>query len=154
YQALLEELLSGKRDYFEIEKRYRRKSGKYVWARLNGSIVDGADSKLWVVLAEDISERKCLEDELRLERDRLRLLLDLNNQFLSRLELRDFLEAVLESLRRLAGWDVTIILLPESGTDQLAVYMSGGISPPFPEGSRIPIDDTLAGQVYRTGRPL
>ena len=38
---LVRELVSGTRQHFEIEKRYRRKEGTLVWARTNVALVPG-----------------------------------------------------------------------------------------------------------------
>ena len=38
---LVKELLEGKRQHFQIEKRYRRKDGTLVWARTNVVLVPG-----------------------------------------------------------------------------------------------------------------
>lgn len=152
-KTLLDELLSDKRDHFDLEKRYLRKNGELMWARLNGSIVGPAGSHYWVVMAEDITERKHLGDRLQQERDRLRLLLELNHQFISKLELRDFLNAVLDGLNRRVGWEWATILLPASASDQLTVYLNLDTDL-FREGTTVPIEGTLAGQVYRSGLPL
>src|SRR6185437_5984335 len=101
YKAMLNDLLAGKIEHFEMEKRYIRKDGTLIWARLNGSIVDPEGSKLWVMMAEDITERKRLSDELRQERDRLRALLDLSHRFISNLDLRELFDGLVDGVRRL-----------------------------------------------------
>ncbi len=95
--------------------------------------------------------------ELRRKSDRLKLLLEVNNSVVSNLELRDILRAITTSIRAVMQCDVVCVQLPdcESGHEggQLRLYFD------FPEsdaqpGRAIPIEGTLAGQVFKTGRPL
>jgi formate hydrogenlyase transcriptional activator len=128
-----------------------------IWVRLSGSPVDVRGSRLWIIVTEDITESKRLQDNLALERDRLRLLLDLNHQLISKLDLRDFAEAVLDGLSRVAGWEWGTVLLPEPDSDRLTIYLhrggalTGGSL--IEEGATIPIEGTLCGKVYRSGQP-
>ena len=57
---LFRELISGKRNGFQMEKRYVRKNGSSFWARVTYSLVRSLDSKpLYLVgLIEDINEQK------------------------------------------------------------------------------------------------
>jgi PAS domain S-box-containing protein len=61
------ELLEGKRQYFEMEKRYRRKDANLIWARVHVSLVPGTESipRFFLAIVEDITERKRAEDALR-----------------------------------------------------------------------------------------
>jgi PAS domain S-box-containing protein len=65
-EALIRELLGGKRQQFQIEKRYRRKDGKSVWARNNVSIVPGTERvpRFLMALSEDITQWKLSEEAL------------------------------------------------------------------------------------------
>src|SRR5437588_3284371 len=65
--ALITELLEGKRQQFQIEKRYLRKDGSSIWVRNNVSLVPGTERvpRFIMALAEDITERKRAEDALR-----------------------------------------------------------------------------------------
>jgi formate hydrogenlyase transcriptional activator len=94
--------------------------------------------------------------ELQRERDRLKLLLELTNQVVSNLELRDLLRAVSASVRRVMQCDVVGVHLPDSENNQLRVYALD-----FPESkgfmkeeTLIPIEGSLPGKVFRTGKPL
>jgi len=66
-KTLVEELLEGKRQQFEIEKQYRCKDGKLVWVRNNVSIVPGTEQvpRFLMALSEDVTERKQAEGKLR-----------------------------------------------------------------------------------------
>lgn len=64
--SLFRELVAGKRDYYQMEKRYLRKDGATVWGHLTASLVrESNDSPLYVVgLVQDITKRKQAEEEL------------------------------------------------------------------------------------------
>jgi PAS domain S-box-containing protein len=70
---LFQELLAGKRSHYSIEKRYIRKNGEIVWARLAVSLFRDAAGDPLVELAviDDITEQKQTEQALALSRDRL-----------------------------------------------------------------------------------
>ena len=91
--------------------------------RVNGSVLPSstADSRLWVVMFEDITERKRLDEELERERDWLRLLLDLTHQFIEKLEVHSVVDAVLAGLERRDHWEWAAILLPEQSQHRLRV---------------------------------
>jgi formate hydrogenlyase transcriptional activator len=75
---LVNELLEGKRQQFQIEKQYRRKDGSFVWVRNNVSLVAGTESmpRFIMALSEDITERKQAEEALQTSEERARLILD------------------------------------------------------------------------------
>ncbi|HXJ91977.1 MAG TPA: PAS domain S-box protein [Terriglobia bacterium] len=65
--TLYQELIAGKRDKYEIEKRYVRKNGQVIWGHLTGSLVKDPEgvARYGVGMVEDITERKRAEDALR-----------------------------------------------------------------------------------------
>ena len=77
-RMLIGELLGGKRQQFQIEKRYRRKNGSLVWVRNNVSIVPGSERMpgFLMALSEDITEHKRAEESLKLAEQRFRGLLE------------------------------------------------------------------------------
>jgi PAS domain S-box-containing protein len=60
---LYNELVAGKRDHYQMEKRYIRRDGGLVWAHLNASLIQsaGSESQFAIRMVEDITERKRLE---------------------------------------------------------------------------------------------
>jgi PAS domain S-box-containing protein len=70
---LINELVEGKRQQFQIEKQYRRKDGNSVWVRNNVSIVPGTERvpRFLMALSEDITERKQAEEALGRARSEL-----------------------------------------------------------------------------------
>ena len=59
-RELYQELVEGKRDFFQVENRYVRRDGQPLWGRLTASLIRGPDGEpLYVVaMAEDITEHK------------------------------------------------------------------------------------------------
>lgn len=64
---LFAEIASGRRDRYQLEKRYLHKNGTAVWARLNVSLVrgPGGEPQFAIKMVEDITERKRAEGALR-----------------------------------------------------------------------------------------
>lgn len=79
--GLFQEMVQGKRDRFQIEKRYLSKDGAVVWGRLTRSLVKGADGEpqFAVGMVEDITERKTSDGE----RERLVAILEATPDFVS-----------------------------------------------------------------------
>jgi len=71
---LFQELVTGKRDRYEMDKRYIRKDGGVVWAHLNVSLVrsSGGAPQYVIAMVEDITERKIAGDALRGSEEQLR----------------------------------------------------------------------------------
>ncbi len=70
------ELVTGKRKYIQVEKRYRRKDGDIIWIRLNASAVrDGSGNSRYIIcITEDITKRKLAEKALLASEEKFRLL--------------------------------------------------------------------------------
>jgi PAS domain S-box-containing protein len=62
-----DELLAGQRDSLVMEKRYIKKTGDILWAKVSVSATHSSGGELatLIVIAEDISERKRAEEQLR-----------------------------------------------------------------------------------------
>jgi two-component system sensor histidine kinase/response regulator len=66
YLALFGPLMNGDIPTFTMEKRLVRKDGSLVWAYLTVSLQrDAGDAAFCIVIVQNISERKRLEEELR-----------------------------------------------------------------------------------------
>src|SRR6266702_285237 len=76
--ALVEELLRGRREQFQIVKQYRRKDGSLVWVRNSVSIVTGTETvpRFIMALSEDITENKQAEEVIRSSEPTLRRVID------------------------------------------------------------------------------
>jgi PAS domain S-box-containing protein len=64
--ALFDELVAGKRDSYQIEKRYVRKDGSLVWANLTVSLIRDPEGRpqFTIAMIEDITERKRVAADL------------------------------------------------------------------------------------------
>jgi diguanylate cyclase (GGDEF)-like protein/PAS domain S-box-containing protein len=65
--ALFRELIDGKRDSYQHEKRYIRKDGETIWVQVTAVLERDRDGRptSTISMVEDISERKAAEEELR-----------------------------------------------------------------------------------------
>ena len=63
----LREMLAGDRDYYRMERKFRRKDGGLQWTHLTASLVRDANSdpQFVVAMLEDITERRNLQERLR-----------------------------------------------------------------------------------------
>src|SRR6266550_1338904 len=87
---------------------------------------------------------------------RLKSLLELTNQVVSNLELRELLRTVSASVRRVMNCDVAAVMLPDAECKNLRVFAldfpdSKGF---FREETLIPIDGTHPGEAFRTRKPV
>jgi formate hydrogenlyase transcriptional activator len=94
--------------------------------------------------------------ELQRERDRLKLLLEVNNKVILNLNLRDLLRSISASVRRIMQCDVVSVDLPEADAAHLRIYALD-----FPESKGflreellIQVDGSGPGRVFRSGEPL
>ena len=74
------------------------------------------------------------EHDLSNERDRLRLLLDVNNAVVSNLSLRELLLAVSAFLRKFLTYDLASMVIKDEETGQLRVH---ALDAPAPGGGRL-----------------
>jgi formate hydrogenlyase transcriptional activator len=98
-------------------------------------------------------ERHLNEERLRLEQNRLRLLLEITNSMTSKLDLRHLVEALSTDLLRVTRCDFCSLLLPDADSGELRMtilynpeprgYVSDGI---------IPIHGSLCGKAFWTGK--
>ena len=101
-------------------------------------------------------ERHLNEEKLRHERDRLRLLLEITSSVTSRLDLRQVVEALSTNLFRIMQCDVSALLLPdpESGELRVTILYNPDARGPFREGSLVPMNSSISGQVLRKGKSI
>src|SRR5574341_473949 len=75
---LFNELLSGQRDSYEVDRRYIRKNGEVFWAHVTMSTVRGSDDKpvFLVGMVIDIDEQKKMQERIRESQARFQALYD------------------------------------------------------------------------------
>jgi len=102
-------------------------------------------------------ESRDLQHELAHQRDRLRLVLEVNNSVVSNLELDDLFHAISDSLRRVMQHDSASLILPEPHVpDTLRLHaldFPGGRGFLQP-GRLLSISSSNPGKVFRTGEAM
>jgi formate hydrogenlyase transcriptional activator len=134
---------------FELELRSRRHDGQYRWFLVRYNPLRGEQGNVlrWYASATDIDDRKRAED-------RLQLLLDVTNQVVSNLQLRDLLRAISSSVRRVMQCDVVSVCFPDSERQRLQTFVIDfPDSKGFIREDLIPIEGSLGGFVFRSGKP-
>ena len=96
------------------------------------------------------------QTELRKERDRLHLLLRINNALVSNLDLKTLFVAISKSLREVLHNDYTSLALHDKDLDRLKIYALD-----FPTGSGlvreamdVPLDGSRSGKAFTERKPL
>jgi formate hydrogenlyase transcriptional activator len=96
------------------------------------------------------------QQQLARERDRLRLLLEVNNALVSNLDLHRLLEAIAGCLQQVMHHDYTSLALYDSATRQLRLHALH-----FPKGKGLvqeemvlPLEGSAAGEVFTARKPL
>jgi formate hydrogenlyase transcriptional activator len=96
------------------------------------------------------------QQEMQREKDRLKLLLDINNTLVAHLDLRDLLRAVSASIRQTMRCDAVGVVLPDAKSGQLRIY---ALDFPSSKGNLteeivIPMEGSVSGAVLRSGKPM
>jgi len=106
--------------------------------------------------ASNLAALRRASEELQSKNDRLQLLLDVTNQVVSNLELRDLLRAISQDVRRVMQCDYAGLSLPDAENKQLRLYAVD-----FPEGKGFLQEDLVysiegspSGTAFRTMKPL
>src|SRR6201993_2171972 len=105
-------------------------------------------------LAQANEELQGTQRDLRHEKERLQLLLDLNNSIVSKLDLRDLLRDISASVRRLMQCDAVGFNLPDPETGELKL-----LALDFPDAKGFLREETvrspnsLAAMAFKTGEP-
>ncbi len=106
--------------------------------------------------ALNFQDAQVYQEQLSRERDRLRLLLEVNNALVSNLDLRELLKQIATCLRRVIHHDYTSLALYDPATNQMRLHALD-----FPEGKgliqeemTVPLEGSAAGEVFTTRKPL
>jgi rsbT co-antagonist protein RsbR len=100
-RELYQELIAGKRDHYQLEKRYIHKNGTVVWGLTTGSLVRDADGGVQFILCmiECITERKLAEESL----NRLVAILEATTDFVVNADIHGRLLYMNQAGRRVMG---------------------------------------------------
>jgi formate hydrogenlyase transcriptional activator len=104
-------------------------------------------------LAGANEELQTTHAELQSEKDRLKLLLELTNNVVSNLEIRDLLKAVIANVRQIMRSDFAGVGLPDSDSGALRVYaLVFAEDGNFSETELAPAEETMPFRVFRNGK--
>jgi len=111
------------------------------------------ERKVLEVIAGQITAALVLQD-LRKRQTRGELVLTINNTIASNLELQPLLRSIAQILRSTLGCDFVVVSVPdhEAGEMQLLALDFPGSRGVFREGSRLPMEGSVVGDVYRSRR--
>jgi formate hydrogenlyase transcriptional activator len=106
--------------------------------------------------ALNFERAQAYQRQLAQERDRLRVLLEVNNAMVSKLDLRALFNAISASLRRVIHHEYTSLALYEEDKNRMRV-----LALDFPEGKGliheemlVPLEGSIAGSAFRSRRPV
>jgi formate hydrogenlyase transcriptional activator len=106
--------------------------------------------------ALNFERAQAYQRQLAQERDRLRMLLEVNNAVVSKLDLRDLLNAISASMRRVIHHEYTSLALYEEDKNEMRV-----LALDFPEGKGlireemlVPLKGSITGAAFRSRQPL
>ncbi|WP_213804166.1 sigma 54-interacting transcriptional regulator [Granulicella sp. dw_53] len=99
-------------------------------------------------------ERNLNEEKLRLERDRLRLLLETTNSMASKLDMRRLVETLSTDLLRVTRCDFCALILPDvdSGELRVTTLYNPEARGSLRDGTIIPTHGSICGKAFRTGK--
>ncbi|MGB8768708.1 MAG: sigma 54-interacting transcriptional regulator [Candidatus Korobacteraceae bacterium] len=99
-------------------------------------------------------ERCIKEEELGRERDRLRLLLEITNSMISKLDLRQLVGVLSTNLLSVTRCDFCALLLPDGDTGQLRLttLYNPDSRGSFSDGTIVPIHGSSCGKAFWTGQ--
>ncbi len=144
----------------------QRRVGAMALGSVEASAYDAADLEFLRQVAAQVAvavdnalnsqNAQIYQQELARERDRLRLLLEVNNALVSTLDLHQLLSAISACLRRVMNHDYASLALYEPAAQQLRLQALD-----FPQGKGLlqeemvfPIEGTPSGEVIVTRQPL
>jgi len=154
----------------EFETRLRRHDGVFRWflCRIHPLRDESGQVLRWFGTATDVDalkqteerlrhderERERLEHELRHERDRLHLLLDITNSMTSKLDLRRLVEGLSTNLLSVTRCDFCALLLPDADSGELRVttLFNPEAQGSLCDGTIVPIHGSPCGKAFWTGQ--
>src|SRR5256712_2808721 len=143
----------------------QRRLGALGFGSLQEATYDGSDLEFLQQVAKQVAVAvdnalnsqsvQSHQQDLARERDRLRLLLEVNNVVVSRLDLRDVFAATAASLRRVIPHVLASLYLYDPDNEVVSRHALDSPSGKglLQEGFVGPIDSTPAGPAIRTGKP-
>ena len=137
---------------FRILKEER---GDWDWVHVRSTPVPTSVGRLthFNGLVVDITEQKHAEEEIRRQNDLLAALHETALGIVSRLNVDELLEAILERALKLVGATYGFIYLVRPGEDEIEIRVTSKSYREF-AGLRLKRGEGLAGKVFQSGQPL
>ncbi|MRR29375.1 GAF domain-containing protein, partial [bacterium] len=120
-----------------------------ILSAVDSSLVKARRAKEWVLL-----ESRRATGHLKQRVDELETLSRLGQSITSQLDTDNLLTAIVEAAVELTGAEEGSLLLIDKESDQLYIRASKNFQEDFVRTFRLPIQDTLAGNVLLTGQPV
>jgi formate hydrogenlyase transcriptional activator len=126
------------------------------WTQDEQELLQGITKQISIAAANSVNFEKAVtaEREVRKERDRSKLLLDINNALVSHLDLHDVVKAISVSLRQVLQHDFVGLALYDPATGKMATRAMDSASQPIGEGVPYLPEGTVGGLAFKTGRPV
>ncbi len=140
-------------------KRGERRLGVLTLGRFYPNAYDDEEVRFLCLVADqiglaiDAALNFCVSQRVK---DQLKLILDLNNQVVSNLDFNEFLHVTSSSVRQVMRCEAAAVMLADAEGKHLRIHAldfpeSRGV---FTEGTLVPIEGTLPGDAFRTGKPI
>lgn len=153
---LVEECRIGNRNGYQIEKRFIRKDGQWVWGKLTTTILRDAAGELQraIAMVEDINDRKHAEVTLQQQLVREQLIAEMTRSIRQTLDVNEVLQRTVDQVRQTLQTDRVVIFRFHPNWQGLIVTES--VDPHWPSILSTTISDPCFSdryiEPYRQGR--
>ena len=145
------ELMAGRRQHYQLEKRYLCKDGTELWAQTRTTLVPGTgdEGPSAIAMIQDITERKLADIDLRSNRDRLAMIVETQRDIATAgNDLDRVLALIAQRSMELTKGDGAMVSLVD-GEELLVAAACGTAAPTL--GTRRRTEDSIAHHAF-TGR--
>ncbi len=149
-------LVSGGREWVQVEARFLRKDGAVAWINLVASAIRDEKNQFvrGICVLHDITRRRIAERDQAQHQQELAALNEIVTATTSTLDPRQILDSVLDSVRKMSRVDRTSIMLLDRETDLLETAAVIGPDGPIPANLRLCRGEGAAGRVLSDLKPL
>ncbi len=147
--SLIKPLWEGDVDHYRMVKRFAHKEGRDVWVDVSASILRGsnAEPERGFAFVQEITERRKMEEALRLRNRELLLLQEATQTLSATLDLTEVFTIVLQAMRDLLNVTACSLWLIEPETGELVCREATGGGREIALGWRLAPGEGLAGWV-------
>ena len=140
--------------YENIENENIKKNGERVWIRWsNKALLDAEDNPIGVLsIGHDVTARRRAEEKLRRQNEYLASLHEVALGLITRLDVNEIIEDLINRAKTLLGADQGIIYLREPNAGEMKLKLIIGLQTTR-IGYRIKMGEGLAGKAWQSGQP-